>query len=110
LGQVPKAAAFEPAAEAGWSQASRSYPAFSQFDIPGKTEACDIFRHPEGGCKDVFRSAAKGEKPVAERGIYRPGSELSQSWPAVAELATRMEPGGVNQLEAAGVIDSKFRQ
>jgi hypothetical protein len=108
--QLPKAAAFEPAAKASWSQASRSYPAFavSQFNIPEKTETYEIFRHPEGGRKDVFRWAAQGEKPVAELEIYRPGSEFSQSVPAVAELAARMEPGGVGQMEVAGVIDTKF--
>jgi hypothetical protein len=41
----------------GWSVAARSYPAFavSQFDSPEKTETYQIFRHPEGGRKDVLR-------------------------------------------------------
>src|ERR1700687_5093197 len=44
-------------AKVGWSVAVRSYPAFavSQFDLPEKTEAYQILRHPEGGRKDVFR-------------------------------------------------------
>ncbi len=35
----------------GWSLALRSYPAFavSPLDSPEKTEAYQIFRHPEGG-------------------------------------------------------------
>jgi hypothetical protein len=108
--QLPVGEAAEPSAKAGWNQAARSYPAFavSQFDLPGKTEAYDIFRHPEGGRKDVFRWAAQGEKPVAELEIYRPGGESGQSGPAIAEIAARMDPEGMRELEAAGVIDSKF--
>jgi hypothetical protein len=100
----------DPAAKSAWSAAVRSYPAFavSQFDLPGKTEAYEILRHPDGGRKDVLRWAAQGEKPIAELEIYRPGGELSQSGPPIAEIAARMDPGGVRELQAAGVIDSKF--
>jgi hypothetical protein len=98
------------AAKADWSLAARSYPAFavSQFDSSGKTEAYEILRHPDGGRKDVLRWAAQGEKPVAELEIYRPGGELSQSGPPIAEIAARMDPEGMRELQAAGVIDSKF--
>lgn len=107
---LPAGDAGEPSAKAGWSQATRSYPAFavSQFDLAGKTETYEIFRHPEGGRKDVFRWSAQGEKPVAELEIYRSGSESAQSGPAIAEIAGRMDPEGMRALEAAGVIDSKF--
>ena len=46
----------------GWSVAVRSYPAFavSQFDSLEKTEAYQIFRHPEGGRKDVLRWTVQG--------------------------------------------------
>ena len=102
--------ALEPSAKAGWSAASRAYPAFavSQFDLPGKTGTYEIFRHPEGGRKDVFRWSAQGEKPVAELEIYRPGSEFDRSEPASAEMAARMDPEGGRELEAAGIVDSKF--
>jgi hypothetical protein len=108
--QLLVGAALEPAARAGWTVATRSYPAFavSQFDLSGKTETYEILRHPEGGRKDVFRWAALGEKPVAELEIYRPGGELSQSGPAAAEIAARIDPESGRELEAAGVIDSKF--
>jgi len=108
--QLPAGGASEPAARAGWSLASRSYPAFavSQFDSLEKTETYEILRHPGGGRKDVFRWAAPGEKPVAELEIYRPGAEFSQSAPADAEIAARMDLGGERDLEAAGLIDSKF--
>jgi hypothetical protein len=106
---LPAGEAVEPLAKA-WSQATRSYPAFaiSQFDLSGKTETYEIFRHPEGGRKDIFRWAAPGEKPVAELEIYRPGAESAQSGPAIADVAARMDPEGMRELEAAGVIDSKF--
>ena len=109
-GELPDSAGLEPAAKPGWSLATRSYPAFavSQFDLYGKTETYEIFRHPEGGRKDVLRWAAQGEKPVAELEIYRPGGESSGSGPAIAEIAARMKSEGSRELEAAGVIESKF--
>ena len=102
--------ASEPAAETGWSVAARSYPAFavSQFDLPEKTEAYQILRHPEGGRKDVFRWAVQGEKPVAELEIYRPGGEFNQSGATFAGIAARMQAAEERDLEAAGVIGSKF--
>jgi hypothetical protein len=108
--ELPAGLASEPSAKAGWSVAVRSYPAFavSQFDLPEKTEAYQILRHPEGGRKDVFRWTAQGERPIAELEIYRPGGEFSQSGAAFTEIATRMEPAGGRELEAAGVIDTKF--
>jgi hypothetical protein len=108
--QLPAIEITESSATPGWSVASRSQPAFaiSQFDFPEKTETYDIFRHPEGGRKDVLHWAAQGEKPVAELEIYRPGGEFGQSGAAVTEMAARMDPGGKRELEAAGIIDSKF--
>jgi hypothetical protein len=99
-----------PAARAVWSPATRSYPAFavSQPESFEKTASYEILRHPGGGRKDVLRWAAAAEKPVAELEIYRPGDELSESGPALAELADRMDPNGARELEAAGIIDSKF--
>jgi hypothetical protein len=99
-----------PSAAAVWSPATRSYPAFavSRPESFEKTESYEILRHPGGGRKDVLRWAAAAEKPVAELEIYRPGDELSESGPALAELADRMDPNGARELEAAGIIDSKF--
>jgi hypothetical protein len=105
--QLPVVEAIEPTAKPGWSVASRSHPAFavSQFNSPEKTETYEILRHPEGGRKDVIRWAGPDQKPVAELEIYRPGGEISQSGPAVADIAARM---GASELEVAGLIDSKF--
>ncbi|MBS0528010.1 MAG: hypothetical protein JSS22_01285 [Proteobacteria bacterium] len=95
----------------GWSLASRSYPAFAvtQVDSSLKANTYDIFRHPGGGRKDVLRWAADpGEKPAAELELYRPGSEAREAGPPIAEVAARMGPDEMRDIEAAGVIDSKF--
>jgi len=100
----------EPSVRAGWSTPSRSVPAFavSQFDLAYKTDTYRILRHPEGGRKDVLRWTGPDGKPAAELEIYRPGGELSEAMPAMAEIAGRIDPDGVGQIEAAGIIDSKF--
>ncbi len=102
--------AVESAPKANWSMAARSDPAFAvrQLDFVEKTGAYEIFRHPEGGRKDILRWAAQGQKPVAELEIYRPGREFGQSGPTLADIAARMDPNGGRALEAAGIIDSKF--
>lgn len=103
-------AMIEPAGKAGWSVASRSRPSFavSALDPPEKSEAYEILRHPEGGRKDVFHWGPPGEKPVAELEIYHLGGEFSQSEAPYAEIGSRMAPDDGRELEAAGVIDSKF--
>ena len=113
--QLPDAAAMDPSAKDvsfkdAWSLADRSSRALavSQFDPHDKTEAYEIFRHPLGGRRDLFHWLGVDKKPVAELEIYRPGRELSEAGPAIAEIAARMDPGGVRELEAAGLIDSKF--
>jgi len=77
-----------PSAKGSWSLSSRSAAAFaiSRFDSQDKTEAYQILRHPEGGRKDLFRWTGQDKKPVAELEIYRPGAELNQSGPAIAEI------------------------
>ena len=113
--QLPDAAAMDPSArdaslKDAWSLVDRSSRAFavSQFDPHEKTEAYEIFRHPKGGRRDVFQWRGADKKPVAELEIYRPGGELGLAGPAIAEIAARMDPGGLRELEAAGLIDSKF--
>lgn len=77
-----------------WTEASRSTPAFAsnQYDLSYKTKSYQIFRHPEGGRKDVLRWNAENGRPVAELEIFRPGGEF--------------EPLAAS--DGAGVIDSKF--
>ena len=100
----------EPADQPGFTLASRSRPAFAvrSLDPFEKSESYDVFRHPAGGRKDVFHRGPPDEKPVAELEIYRPGAELDPLQPRTADLAARMAGGDHPELEAAGVIDSKF--
>jgi hypothetical protein len=97
-----------PAIKLRWTLAERSHPAFavSQFDSPGKTESYEIFRHREGGRKDILRWVGPGENPLAELEIYRPGNEFEQAGPDRA--AGTADPQTIDELEPAGVIDSKF--
>lgn len=107
--QVPRLEATEPA-KAGWMVAGRSHPAYavSRLDMDEKSEAYEIIRHSQGARKDIFRWAGPGDKPVAELEIYRLGAEAGSAAEARAELATRMPSAEASDLEAAGVIDSKF--
>ncbi|MGY4475042.1 hypothetical protein [Bradyrhizobium sp. USDA 3364] len=106
--QLPDATAAAAPAAVGWSTASRQAPAFalSKLDPRDRTETYEILKHPEGGRKDVFRWTDANGAPAAELEIYRPGGEAVG--PAVTEIAGRLDPGGVRELGAAGIIDSKF--
>jgi hypothetical protein len=100
----------EPPVKADWSAASRSYPAFavSPLDPSVKAETYTLFRHPEGGRRDIFRWIDKDEKSAAELEIYRLGGEFDPSIPAATDLAARMTQGRFSELEPAGLVDSKF--
>jgi hypothetical protein len=108
--QFQPAEAAEPASKAGFALASRSRPAFAVgwFDPYEKSDTYAIFRHPEGGRKDVFHWVATDGKPVAELEIYRPGSEFDPRRALPANIAARMEVEDSRDLEPAGMIDSKF--
>jgi hypothetical protein len=108
--QLPELADAGPAAPAEWSTASRWQPAFAmgKADPSDKTATYEALRHPAGGRKDIFRWGPPGLWPVAELEIYRPGTEIAQSRPVISELAARMGAERSSDLEAAGVIDSKF--
>ena len=103
--RLPDIADAEPAVPADWSLASRSHPAFavSQTDSSDKTESYEIFRHPEGGRKDVLRWGPAGIWPAAELEIYRPGAELGRSGPVTTDLAVRM---GAKQARTASPSSS----
>ena len=64
-----------------WTVATRSTPAFAsnQYDLSYKTKSYHIFRHPEGGRKDVLRWNAENGRAIAELEIYRPGGESEPS-------------------------------
>jgi hypothetical protein len=105
----------EPAAKAAWSLADHSYPAFaiSKQDPGDKSAAYTIFRHPTGGRKDILRWAGNGIiRPAAELEIYRPAREFDAKMPPGADVFGLMSQskaqGGAPELEAAGIVDSKF--
>ncbi len=106
--QLPDATPTIAPAAADWRPASRQAPAFavSKTDLRDKTESYEILRHPEGGRKDVFSWADADGAAAAELEIYRPGGEAVG--PAMTEIAGRLDPGGAHELEAAGIVDSKF--
>ncbi|MFT4121314.1 hypothetical protein [Bradyrhizobium sp.] len=109
LGQLPDLRD-ESAPKPGWSVAERSHPAFalSKLDSSDKTVSYTIFRHPEGGRRDVLRWTGDADRQLAELDIYREGGEFDVTRPATADLAARMGIAGDTPLEQAGLIDTKF--
>lgn len=100
-----------PASRPGWRLTAHSHPAFAvaQVDSSLKTETYDIFRHPEGGRKDIIGWAtASNQKPVAELELYRPGTKTREGGPAISGIADRMDSDERRDVESAGVIDTKF--
>jgi hypothetical protein len=110
LGQLPSLRDDEPTEKPGWSVADRSHPAFavSRLDSSEKTASYTIFRHPEGGRRDVLRWSGEADKPLAELEIYREGGEFDVTRPATEGLAIRMGLAAATPLEQAGLIDTKF--
>jgi hypothetical protein len=101
--QLPDMHADVPA-QPDWTAAIRPIPAFAsnQYDLLYKTRSYEIFRHLEGGRKDVLRWNAENERPVAELEIYRPGGEFEPL--AVTESATSIDSkfGPVTLLRRSG--------
>jgi len=58
---------------------------------------CDT---PGGGRKDLLRWRGADGKLVAELEVYRPGGELTQPSLAIADIAGRMDPDAMRELEA----------
>ena len=103
------ATTIEPSARTAWSLADRSPAAFavSQFDLHDKTETYEIFRHPAGGRKDLSTGAVptKSRSPNSKSTAQAANSTDQDRR---SRIAARMDPDGMRELEAAGVIDSKF--
>jgi hypothetical protein len=105
-----------PTAKAvAWSAADRSHAAFavSKQDPAEKSATYTILRHPAGGRKDILRWAGSGIiRPAAELEIYRPGREFDPKMPPGADVFGLMSlgqaQGSASELEAAGIVDSKF--
>ena len=96
-------------AKPGWTVADRSYPAFAvrQADVAGITAVYEIQRHPGGGRKDILRWMPNEGRPLAELELYRLGGEALEA-ASIADVAVRMDPGGLRETVGEGVIDSKF--
>jgi len=105
--QLPRLGA-DGGLQADWSLADHSQPAFALAaeNHTDRSTAYTILRHPQGGRKDIFSWRGAGNRPVAELEIYQLGDEAASASPPQLDLDLRMPPGG--ELEAAGVVDSKF--
>jgi hypothetical protein len=105
--RLPRLAA-DRSLQADWSLADHSQPAFAlgAENHTDKSIAYAILRHPQGGRKDIFSWPGPAERAIAELEIYRMGDEAASATLPQQDLGLRMPPGG--ELEAAGVVDSKF--
>ncbi|CCD90876.1 conserved exported hypothetical protein [Bradyrhizobium sp. ORS 375] len=96
-------------AKAGWTVADGAVPAFSLrlTDQPDRTATYTVLTHQAGGRKDVLRWGERAERPVAEIEVYRIGPERDGMRNPIGQLAARMGRPAP-ELEAAGIIDSRF--
>jgi hypothetical protein len=106
--RLPQPLRNEATTSANWSIADHSYPAFAlgAHDPANKSVTYTVLRHPEGGRKDVFSWIGADNRVTADLEIYQMGDESRAALPPADDLALRMPPG--REIEAAGVVDSKF--
>jgi len=100
-----------PLRQSAWRAVERLIPAFAapSPDLGDKTATYEILRHAEGGRKDVLKWSDAGvAMPWTEIEIYRPGAEGAGFVPASLEIAGRTALWNVRDVQADGVIDSKF--
>jgi hypothetical protein len=100
-----------PLRQSAWYPVERPIPAFSASlpDLGDKTTAYEILRHGEGGRKDVLKWSDAGVAlPWVEIEIYRPGAESPGFAPASLEIGARTALWNVRDVQADGMIDSKF--
>ena len=94
-----------------WSQAGRTAPAFavSQLIFSGKTETYESFPasrgRPQGRVPLERHRRCAGRRT---RNLSSGPEEIDQVGSAAGYLAARMDPAGARELEAAGIVDSKF--
>lgn len=93
----------------GWRLAAHAPPAFavSQFDTAGAAATYEVFLNAREGRRDILRWST-GPTPVAGLRIDRPGGELTAPETAAMLIETGFEARQLNEVEAAGVIESKF--
>lgn len=93
----------------GWRLVALASPAFavSQFDTAGATAAYEVFLNAREGRRDILRWTA-GREPVAGLRIDRPGSELTETATAAVLTEAGFHADGLDDAQAAGLIESKF--
>ena len=93
----------------GWRLATHVSPAFavSQIDTAGTTASYEVFLSVREGRRDILRWTA-GEIPVAGLRIDRPGAELAPSATAAVLMEAGFHAGRLGEVEAAGMVESKF--
>ena len=97
--------------ESAWTEIDHAQPAFvaQAPDLEDKTAAYQLMRHAEGGRKDILQWREDGVAlPFASIEIYRPGDELIGFGPPSLEIKARTALWNVRNVEAAGVVDTKF--
>lgn len=102
-------AAVEEVRPKAWIPATRPHAAFSLNapELADKTATYDIFRHPEGGRKDIMAWDHAGQ-PFGQIEIYRPAGELEAFGSAVREVTRRAGLGTSERAQAIGVVPTKF--
>lgn len=92
-----------------WIPATRPYPAFSLAapELSDKTASYDIFRHPEGGRKDIMAWDHAGQ-PFGQIEIYRPSGELQVFGSPVREVIRRAGDVMSERAQAIGMVPTKF--
>ena len=98
-----------PVAPTTWSTATHSRPAFAlnEVAIDGKTVAYEVLRHPDGSRRDVIALTDEGAVRTGEIELLRPGADGHTQLPA-AEIAARMDPGGLRPLVLEAAVETKF--
>jgi hypothetical protein len=97
--------------ESPWSEVERPQPAFAapSPELDGKTATYQTLRHAAGGRKDLLQWSEAGiALPFASIEIYRPGDELTAFAPPTVEIKARTALWNVPEVQAAGVIVTKF--
>lgn len=93
----------------GWRPVAHGAPAFavSQFDTAGATASYEVFLNGGEGRRDVLRWT-HGREVIAGLRIDRPGPELTEAATAAVLREAGFGADGLDDAQAAGLVDSKF--
>lgn len=92
-----------------WVASPRPHPAFSLSiaEFADKSASYNIYRHPDGGRKDVLGWDFAGGQPFARLTVHRP-IEHTVFGPAAREIARDAGLITLQRIQPAGVIATKF--